>query len=160
MLYLHGFDSSPDGVKSRFFAEHIQQLVIPDMSCFVSFFDRLIMAEAQNASVIIGASLGGYIASLVASKNPVKALVLLAPAFNFLEEPGEFSQCPKIECPSLVFIGDQDQVVSIDLVKRFCLQNNSELVVIPGGDHRLHEFLPEIWDRVQKFLAELNLPFA
>ena len=112
-LYLHGFASSPESTKARFFGEHLNKLglrfsnklglrfsnklglrfSVPDLTD--GDFERLTISGqlstlervAENKPVtLIGSSLGGYIAALYAAKHPeVEKLILLAPAFRFHE---------------------------------------------------------------------------
>ncbi len=95
VLYLHGFASSPASKKARFFAGKLQQLEfpveIPDLAqgrfehLTISGQLKLIGTLARNEPVmLIGSSLGGYLAALYAARHPeVDRLILLAPAFGF-----------------------------------------------------------------------------
>ncbi|MBI1896623.1 MAG: alpha/beta fold hydrolase [Acidobacteria bacterium] len=103
-LYLHGFASAPSSTKAEFFrrklAEAGIELEVPALDCGdfenLTITAQLALVEQLAASdpmVLIGSSLGGYLASLHASRNPrVERLVLLAPAFYFPERwPGQVS---------------------------------------------------------------------
>lgn len=94
-VYLHGFASSPASSKARYFEQRLREhgiaLHIPDLaqgdfehltlSSQLAVIDR---ATAGEESVLIGSSLGGYLAALYAASHPhVKRLLLLAPAFCF-----------------------------------------------------------------------------
>lgn len=95
VLYLHGFASSPASRKAQFFAEKLRslglQVDIPDLA--EGDFQRLTITRqlkllerllAREPAILIGSSLGGYLASLYASSHPeIDRLVLLAPAFDF-----------------------------------------------------------------------------
>jgi len=99
VVYLHGFASSPQSTKARFFAEKFAQARIPfespalDAGDFqnltVSAQMQIVDAAASRGErpVLMGSSLGGYLAALYAAKHPrsVDRLILLAPAFRFLE---------------------------------------------------------------------------
>jgi hypothetical protein len=106
LIYLHGFASSPGSNKATRFAEAVRQrgvaVEIPDLnegdfrnltlSRQVRLVERL--AAGDSPLVIVGSSMGGYVAALHAAREPrVVALVLLAPAFDFhrrwLERVGE-----------------------------------------------------------------------
>lgn len=100
VLYLHGFASGPASRKAGFFREQLAhsgiQIEIPNL-CEGSFEGLTItgqlkvIEEAARGSrshderlVLIGSSLGGYLAALYASRHPeVERLILLAPAFQF-----------------------------------------------------------------------------
>ncbi|MEO8026963.1 MAG: YqiA/YcfP family alpha/beta fold hydrolase [Bryobacteraceae bacterium] len=106
-IYLHGFASAPSSRKAQFFRQHFEDkgidLAVPalDEGVFSSLTIggqlKVVEREAAGASdvVLIGSSLGGYLAALYAARNPqqVTRAVLLAPAFCFprrwREEMGE-----------------------------------------------------------------------
>jgi pimeloyl-ACP methyl ester carboxylesterase len=95
VLYLHGFASSPASRKAQLFFERLGslgiQLEIPDLT--EGDFTRLTVTRqlhllerllAGEPAVLIGSSLGGYLAALYASRHAeVARLILLAPAFDF-----------------------------------------------------------------------------
>jgi pimeloyl-ACP methyl ester carboxylesterase len=98
MLYLHGFASSPQSRKARFFAGRFEPLhipmLIPDLAqgdfehLTVSGQLQLIERLTKTSKyTVIGSSLGGYLAALFAARYPerVDCLVLLAPAFGFYQ---------------------------------------------------------------------------
>jgi pimeloyl-ACP methyl ester carboxylesterase len=94
-LYLHGFASGPLSRKAQFFREKLASIGIAlevpalDQGDFehltitgqLDFITRLLNNEPV---VLIGSSMGGYLAALYASQHPeVDRMVLLAPAFDF-----------------------------------------------------------------------------
>lgn len=96
-VYLHGFASSPASRKAQAFAKafaarHIE-LEIPALDS--GDFEHLTISGQLglirkllhgDAASLIGSSMGGYLAGLYASRHPeVERLVLLAPAFNFVD---------------------------------------------------------------------------
>jgi len=97
VVYLHGFASGPSSRKARFFAERFNaeriHLETPDLtpplgeggfqaltlSGQLRQLERLLQDEA---CVLMGSSMGGYVAALYAARHPeVQRIVLLAPAF-------------------------------------------------------------------------------
>lgn len=95
-IYLHGFASGPGSTKAQFFrtrlAAHGVALAIPDLApdfTHMTIGSQLEIATAAAAreapAVLMGSSLGGYLAALVAMRQPelVRALVLMAPAVGF-----------------------------------------------------------------------------
>jgi len=98
VLYLHGFASSPDSQKGRFFHDqfscigadvHIPELVTgpfaeTTLSAQMEVVERT--AAEVEPCLIVGSSLGGYLAALYASKHPELAcgVMLMAPAFDFV----------------------------------------------------------------------------
>lgn len=96
-LYLHGFASSPNSYKANYMKEKFQELGltlhVPDLNLTdfghitlseqLAYLDRTYLQNHEPIAVI-GSSLGGFLAVLLAAKNPlVEKLVLLAPAFGF-----------------------------------------------------------------------------
>jgi pimeloyl-ACP methyl ester carboxylesterase len=96
VVYLHGFASGPLSGKAQFFRRKFEamgiSMEIPQLdegrfedltiSGQLAVIDR---AVGEQPAVLIGSSLGGYLAALYASLHPlcVEDLVLLAPAFQF-----------------------------------------------------------------------------
>jgi uncharacterized protein len=106
VVYLHGFASSPQSSKARFFDGKFQKAGVEfeapqlDQGEFPKLTisgQMLVVANAVSAHreklakgeplVLMGSSLGGYLAALYAERHPqaVDRLVLIAPAFEFLQ---------------------------------------------------------------------------
>src|SRR5579871_6643805 len=95
LVYLHGFASSPSSSKARYFsARFLEQGIatqIPQLD--ENDFEHLTItrqlqvidrAVANRPAILMGSSLGGYLAALYASTNPnIDRLILMAPAFHF-----------------------------------------------------------------------------
>jgi pimeloyl-ACP methyl ester carboxylesterase len=96
-VYLHGFASGPLSRKALAFGEALATsgipLEIPDLT--QGNFERLTISGQlrvventldSRPCRLIGSSMGGYLASLYAASHPeVDRLVLLAPAFGFVD---------------------------------------------------------------------------
>ena len=95
IVYLHGFASSPNSGKAQYFrrrfAERGITMEIPQLdegrfenltiSSQLAVIER---AVGEQPAILIGSSLGGYLAALYAARHAqVDRLVLLAPAFQF-----------------------------------------------------------------------------
>jgi pimeloyl-ACP methyl ester carboxylesterase len=96
LVYLHGFASSPQSSKAQFFRQRFLELgrkmAIPrldggDFTGLTITGQLRVIEEAvgEGPVVLMGSSLGGYLAALFASRNPsvVERMVLMAPAFRF-----------------------------------------------------------------------------
>lgn len=95
VIYLHGFASGPSSGKAQFFHRKFAQCGVPmeipqldegrfenlTISGQLAVIDR---AVGGKPAILMGSSLGGYLAALYAARHPeIKRLVLLAPAFQF-----------------------------------------------------------------------------
>ncbi|HEY3937549.1 MAG TPA: YqiA/YcfP family alpha/beta fold hydrolase [Bryobacteraceae bacterium] len=97
VVYLHGFASSPRSRKALFFADKLAALgfsvEIPDLAqgdfLHLTISNQLQVVERAARGeplLLIGSSMGGYLAALYAARHPeVDRLILLAPAFRFHE---------------------------------------------------------------------------
>ena len=94
-VYLHGFASSPQSSKAQYFRQRFADrgvdLQIPQLdegnfealtvTSQLRVIDRTVKGEP---AILIGSSLGGYLAALYAEHHlNIERLVLLAPAFEF-----------------------------------------------------------------------------
>ncbi len=96
-LYLHGFASSPesgkavriaDAVRALGVATHVPDLNLPDfrsltITRMLAQVRDAIDAEPGSPVVLIGSSLGAFVALHAAAHSAVRGLVLLAPALDF-----------------------------------------------------------------------------
>jgi pimeloyl-ACP methyl ester carboxylesterase len=119
VVYLHGFASSPQSSKAQYFGRKFKEAGVPfeapalDQGKFekltitrqLKVIDKAVSRRTSSgdAVVLMGSSLGGYLAALYADEHPraVDRLVLMAPAFEFLERwkkrltPQELAQWKK-----------------------------------------------------------------
>lgn len=99
VLYLHGFASSPGSAKAVRFAEALAADGIPVRIPALDggdFFSLTISGALQRArrglfdrTLVVGSSMGGYLATLLGADPRVVALVLMAPAFDLARRLGE-----------------------------------------------------------------------
>ncbi len=95
IVYLHGFASGPQSSKAQFFRARFEELGVPfqipqlDEGNFetLTVTRQLRVIEAavrEDRVVLMGSSLGGYLAAAYAARHEnIEKLVLLAPAFQF-----------------------------------------------------------------------------
>ena len=109
-VYLHGFASGPSSKKAAAFKKKFEEigvsLNIPDLeggdfenmtltSQVNIVLDLLDQFQGKNVC-LIGSSMGGYLATLVAQRREeIKATYLMAPGFNFLER---WMRSLKLDC--------------------------------------------------------------
>ena len=89
LLYLHGFNSSPQSVKAQQMAQYIGtnrpdiELVVPQLSCYPAAawrqIETIITNYPEHQLGVIGSSLGGYLATRVGQQYHCPA-VLINPA--------------------------------------------------------------------------------
>lgn len=103
ILYLHGFCSSAKSAKGVFLTERFAEIgievAVPELdggdfrNTTLTQQLRVVsrLATELRPEMLIGSSLGGYVAALHAARAPdsVPPLVLLAPAFDFAHRLGE-----------------------------------------------------------------------
>ena len=98
-IYLHGFASGPGSNKAKAFKKRFDELGIsihvPDLqqgdfenltlTGQIELVQGIIDKKKDKSFGLIGSSMGGYLASLIAqTRESVQALFLMAPGFNFL----------------------------------------------------------------------------
>lgn len=99
-IYLHGFASSPSSNKARAFKERFEKisrnLRVPDLegddfkhltvSGQIKIVEKLIDRDPSSQYALIGSSMGGYLAALLAQIRPqIAGLYLMCPGFRFVE---------------------------------------------------------------------------
>lgn len=98
-IYLHGFASGPSSAKAILFQKLFQKygirVLIPDLN--QPGFETLtvsrqleqveaLMSGMEGPVHLVGSSMGGYLSTLLASRNPsIQSMILMAPAFDFLK---------------------------------------------------------------------------
>ncbi len=94
IVYAHGFASSPASKKAQFLVDAMKptgiSMKVPDMNeadftaLTLSRALSLLKRQLRDRTIMVGSSLGGYLAALLAARDDrIKALVLMAPALGF-----------------------------------------------------------------------------
>lgn len=162
VIYNHGKDSIPWGEKALALAEvakcHGYRVISPDYRASNDPDWRVAQLLAMDLSayqriVLIGSSMGAYVATVAAETLKPDGLFLIAPAFYL---PGyqrtEFKPgSRRIE----VFHGWQDEVVPPENAWRFCRQHRARLHML-DADHRLLSVLPEMQAGFERFLQAVD----
>lgn len=152
IIFIHGLNSSGQGVKGRFFSELNTNILTPDFIGTVE--ERIehletILAESNNWT-LIGSSLGGLIAAITAGRHPEKVnrLILLAPALRMQEyRTGCFRT---VSCPVTIFHGVTDDVIPLSESRTVAEKIFLDLEFYEvEDDHSLHATLHSIdWQNV------------
>jgi alpha-beta hydrolase superfamily lysophospholipase len=97
LAYFHGFASGPQSTKAQYFRARLAEVgatvELPDLApdfTHLTITGMLRIVDgilARGPAVLMGSSLGGYLAALAAARTsaPVRGLVLFAPAFGFVD---------------------------------------------------------------------------
>lgn len=103
---------------------------------------------------LAGFSFGSYISANVANQISVAQLVSIAPAVNH----HDFTVFTNINCPWLVIMGDQDEIVPVDKVKAWAANPPSPLdfYLLPGASHFFHGKLIEMREVLVEKLSSGN----
>ena len=177
ILYLHGFASCGEGNKSLLLKSYFgaDNVIAPDLP--PSPIDAIDLIEeilgSTNIDCLIGSSLGGYYATVLAEKYRMKA-ILLNPSTQPWETLAAYTGWQKRFCDEEVFefkpvyleqlkmlqtapdkgrylllLQSGDEV--LDYTKAQSFYNKHKIIVEYGGNHRF-ENLDEYLSMVEKFI--------
>ncbi|MEJ2519337.1 MAG: alpha/beta fold hydrolase [Desulfuromonadales bacterium] len=147
VIFAHGRESGPWGTKIRALA----RVAEAHGSRVVSRDDRgtrdpeqraaAMIAEArlvEGPLVLVGSSMGGYVAAMTAAAVPLAGLFLMAPAIGM---PGYASPSPEPRTDRISIVhGWDDEVVPFDKVMAYARDRRAWLHIVPAG-HTLVEQL-------------------
>ena len=111
--------------------------------------------ELSGDLVLVGSSLGGYIAVASASLLHARGVFLMAPAL-YMEGLPEL-RAGVLDCPASIVHGWRDDVVPYEHSVRFANTYKAALHLLES-DHRLHNQLRVIQYLFEYFLIALDLP--
>ncbi|SJM95452.1 YqiA/YcfP family alpha/beta fold hydrolase [Crenothrix polyspora] len=160
MVYNHGKDSIPWGEKALAMAQVAKRygydVISPDYTASNDPDIRVKQLLALDLSgydklVLVGSSMGAYVATVAAAMLGAKHLFLLAPAFYL---PGYPCKAFLPPAHTLVIHGWQDDIVPPANAWRFCQQYHSQLLML-DGDHRLISHLPRLAEEFDRFLEAI-----
>jgi len=108
--------------------------------------------ELEGALVLVGSSMGAYVAAAAAARLAPRGLFLLAPAFYM---PGLEEHTPQdVAAPTAIVHGWRDDVVPVENSIRWAREHQAALHVL-DSDHRLEDRTGQICDLLRAFLASL-----
>lgn len=161
VIFSHGQESGPWGTKIRSMAETVGEL-----GCRVESIDYQGIADAgdrvrklheevrasSESLVLVGSSMGGYVATAAAEKLDAVGLFVLAPAYYM---PGfEAISPPRTDLPVVIVHGWRDDVVPVQNSIRFAEECHATLHIV-DGDHRLTTNIEDINFLLARFVQQV-----
>jgi alpha/beta superfamily hydrolase len=159
--FFHGKESGPWGIKIQRLAKVAQaqgyEVESLDYSGIESPHQRLEKFRQQQPSVsrliLVGSSMGGFVATLAAGDCAPIGLFLMAPAFDM---PGYASENLKPDAAHTAIVhGWRDEIIPPQNSIRFAARHNLELHLI-DGDHRLNDRIDWIEKLFDMFLRRVT----
>jgi pimeloyl-ACP methyl ester carboxylesterase len=159
VIFAHGRESGPWGTKIRALAKVAERL-----GCRVISRDdsdsrdpelrvaRLVdeVKSLDGPIVLVGSSMGGYVATVASQVVRPVGLFLMAPALGL---PGYADQVPRPICRELTVVyGWEDNIVPADAVLGFARRHQAMLHMVPAG-HALLEQLDWLTRVFELFLG-------
>jgi alpha/beta superfamily hydrolase len=164
VVFSHGKESGPWGRKisalaevarsERYEAHSVDYRGVDEPRARVA---RLVefCKELSGDLVLVGSSLGGYVAVASASLLHARGVFLMAPAL-YVEGLPEL-RSGVLDCPASVVHGWRDDVVPFEHSVRFANSSKAALHLLES-DHRLHNQLRVVQYLFEYFLIALDLP--
>ncbi|MBW2504194.1 MAG: alpha/beta hydrolase [Deltaproteobacteria bacterium] len=160
VIFAHGRDSGPWGPKIRVLARIAEHCGLRVISCDdrdtldpETRILRLIKSASEETGqiLLVGSSMGGYVATVASSQVGAAGLFLMAPAFGM---PGYKLKMPNTEVENIeiVLVWD-DQIVPEESVFSFARTHRATLHILPAS-HRLVEELAQIEGIFERFIQK------
>jgi alpha/beta superfamily hydrolase len=101
-----------------------------------------------------GFSFGAFMASQLATEVPTDSLFTAAPVLS----RGNYEHLARVRCPWLAVVGEEDELVSIDEIKKYMedYQQPMKLTVFPQTTHFFHGQLIPLRETVRNFYQNLS----
>jgi pimeloyl-ACP methyl ester carboxylesterase len=162
IVFNHGKESGPNGSKIQALSAQAEAMGHSTESLDYTDLpedpearvDRLAayLDECAGPVVLVGSSMGSYVAAVAAMRVPVRGLFLLASAFYV---PGFAVQDYEPEADAIALVhGWSDELIPYQHSVRFGEENGAEVHLLPG-DHRLQSAMPRIQPLFGNFLKQL-----
>ena len=162
VIFSHGKESGPWGNKISQLADiatemgfSVESIDYRDLAAPERRVERLkeTLANSQQALLLVGSSMGGYVSLVAAQSHPVAGVFLLAPAVYM---PGYEVQNYAAKVPVEVVHGWDDSVIAVENAFRFAKQTAATLHLL-AGDHRLNSSMDKITPLFKQFLSNYRL---
>ena len=160
VYFAHGKESGPWGTKIRFLADIARadgwQVESPDYShthdpkARVAHLLKL-NPQCSGPLVLVGSSMGAYVAAMACEQLKPAALFLMAPALYFADWDEEPQDCPAL---TTVVHGWDDDIVPLDAAMRFSAARKAALHVL-DSEHTLSNQLPALGMLFKNLLASV-----
>ena len=159
VLFSHGQESGPWGAKITALAEDARESGIAvDSIDYRGMPDpaerarKLIarMSDCSGEILLVGSSMGGYVAVAAAQQQPAAGLFLMAPA---LAVPGWPPLEETVDSPAVLVHGWEDEIVPLEWSIDFARANKARLHLLRAG-HGLTEALDQIRALFRLFLSD------
>ena len=111
--------------------------------------------DLSGDMVLVGSSLGGYVAVAAASLLHARGVFLMAPALYLEGLPG--LRAGALDCPVTVVHGWRDEVVPFEHSVRFAQSYHAALHLLES-DHLLHNQIRVLQYLFEYFLIALDMP--
>jgi len=144
-VFIHGLESSSQGVKGVFFRERYPDMIIEDFSGPLEERMRKLngVLAGRTDMILVGSSFGGLMAAIYACENEsrVRRVILLAPALHVPDFARFLGK--QVNIPVSLFHGRNDDVVPPAAVKAIAgtVFKNLDYHLV-DDDHSLHATFP------------------
>jgi len=163
VVFSHGKDSGPWGKKITALADvarsegyDVESVDYRGIESVKGRNERLIEVCKSLAGdlVLVGSSLGGFVALTASSQLHARGVFLMAPALYLEGLPPLRERL--LDCPAAIIHGWRDETVPVEHSIRFAREYRASLHLL-DGDHQLHDQLRFIKYLFEYFLIGLDL---
>jgi len=164
VVFSHGKDSGPWGKKITALADvarsegyEVESVDYRGIEGAKGRSDKLIEVckSLSGDLVLVGSSVGGYVAVSAAALLHARGAFLMAPALYLEGLPPLRERV--LDCPAAIVHGWRDEVVPVEHSIRFAREYSASLHLL-DSDHQLHDQLRFIKYLFEYFLINLDLP--
>ena len=161
VCFAHGKESGPWGTKINFLADIARQrdweVMSPDYSHTQDPQARVAHLFELNPQarklILVGSSMGAYVAAMGCQKLMPDACYLMAPALYFEGWAEEPQACP---ADTVVIHGWNDDIVPVEVAIRFSQPRKATLHILDSG-HTLNDQLPVLGQIFEDMLKRVEL---